>query len=91
MLTSRSINHAHHLGSYPLGFQGNDTARELGITVSSTQVRSNGLQLAEAGRLLDDRTIHVTMGSTYPLAQASQAHERALNGGGHGKIVLTAL
>ncbi len=74
----------------PLGFEGHDRARELRITVSSTQVRSNGPQLADAGRLLEDGTVRVTVGSTYPLAEASGAHERAMKGGGQGKIVLTA-
>ena len=74
----------------PLGFEGHDRAQELGITVSSTQVRSNGPQLAEAGRLLEDGTVRVTVGSTYRLAEASRAHERAMKGGGPGKIVLTA-
>lgn len=73
----------------PLGFEGHDRARELGITVSSTQVRSNGLQLAKAGRLLDDRTVRVIVERTYPLADASRAHERAMTSGGQGKIVLT--
>ena len=36
----------------PLGFSGYDDATKRGITVSSTQVRSSGAQLAEAGRLL---------------------------------------
>jgi NADPH:quinone reductase-like Zn-dependent oxidoreductase len=74
----------------PLGFEGHDKAREMGITVSSTQVRSNGPQLAEASRLLEDGTVRVTVGSTYPLAEASRAHERAIKGGGQGKVVLTA-
>jgi len=72
----------------PLGFSGNDEAAELGITVSSTQVRSNGAQLAEAGRLLDDGTVRVVIDSTFALAQASDAHQRASRGGMQGKVVL---
>ena len=73
----------------PLGFDGHEQARERGITVSSTQVRSNGPQLEEAGRLLDDGTVRVIVDSTYSLADASQAHERAMRGNIQGKIVLT--
>jgi NADPH:quinone reductase-like Zn-dependent oxidoreductase len=75
----------------PLGFSGQDEAARRGITVSSTQVRSNGAQLAAAGRLLDNGTIRVVIDSVYPLAEASAAHERASRGGIQGKIVLTAI
>ncbi len=75
----------------PLGFGGHDEATRRGITVSSTQVRSNGAQLAEAGRLLDDGTIRIVVDSTFPLAEASAAHERASRGGIQGKVVLTVV
>jgi NADPH:quinone reductase-like Zn-dependent oxidoreductase len=74
----------------PVGFSGQDDAAACGITVSSTQVRSNGAQLAEAGRLLEDGTIRVVIDSTFPLTDASAAHERASRGGLQGKIVLIA-
>jgi NADPH:quinone reductase-like Zn-dependent oxidoreductase len=73
----------------PLGFSGHEEAEKRGITVSSTQVRSNGAQLAQAGRLLDNGTIRVVIDSTYPLKEASTAHERASQGGLQGKVVLT--
>ncbi|WP_260596929.1 NADP-dependent oxidoreductase [Sphingomonas endolithica] len=73
----------------PLGFAGHGAARERGITVSSTQVRSNGAQLAEAGRLLDEGTVRVVIDSRFPLADAAAAHTRAAKGGIQGKIVLT--
>jgi NADPH:quinone reductase-like Zn-dependent oxidoreductase len=66
-----------------------EEAARLGVTVSSTQVRSNGAQLAEFGRLLDAGTVHVAIDSTFPLAQAREAHERAARGHIQGKIVLT--
>jgi NADPH:quinone reductase-like Zn-dependent oxidoreductase len=72
----------------PLGFSGHDEAARRGIKVSSTQVRSNGAQLAEAGQLLENGTIRVVIDSTYPLADASAAHERASRGGIQGKVVL---
>lgn len=65
-----------------------ETAR-LGVTVSGTQVRSNGAQLAELGRLLGTGTVHVAIDSTFSLADARAAHERAARGHIQGKIVLT--
>ncbi|MFD8338048.1 NADP-dependent oxidoreductase [Streptomyces solisilvae] len=62
---------------------------ELGVTVTATQVRSNGAQLAELGRLLDAGTVRVAVDSTFPLAEARAAHERAARGHIQGKIVLT--
>ena len=73
---------------FPLGFTGHEEAEKLGITVSATQVRSNGAQLAEIGRLLDNDTIRVIIESMFPLADASRAHERASSGNIQGKIVL---
>jgi len=72
----------------PLGFSGHEDAVGRGITVSSTQVRSHGAQLAEIGRLLDDGTIRVVIDSEFPLAEASAAHQRASQGSIQGKIVL---
>ncbi len=72
-----------------LGFSDAEEAARRGITVSMTQVRSNGLQLAELGRLLDAGTIRVAIDSTFPLADARMAHERAAHGHIQGKIVLT--
>ncbi|MEV7394179.1 NADP-dependent oxidoreductase [Streptomyces sp. NPDC091215] len=65
-----------------------ETAK-LGVTVSGTQVRSHGPQLAEVGRLLDAGTVRVAIDSTFPLADARAAHERASRGHIQGKIVLT--
>ncbi|MEU1807048.1 zinc-binding dehydrogenase, partial [Streptomyces sp. NPDC019937] len=62
---------------------------KLGVTVTATQVRSNGTQLAELGRLLDTGTLRVAIDSTFPLADARAAHERAARGHIRGKIVLT--
>ncbi|MFJ9421867.1 NADP-dependent oxidoreductase [Streptomyces sp. NPDC101249] len=69
-------------------FDAEEVAR-LGVTVSTTQVRSNGPQLAELGRLLGDGTVRVAIDSTFPLARAAEAHERAARGHIRGKIVLT--
>lgn len=58
------------------------------VTTSSTQVRANGRQLDEIGRLIETGTLRVAIDSTYPLAQARKAHERAAQGHIQGKIVL---
>ncbi|NKJ98918.1 zinc-binding dehydrogenase [Rhizobium leguminosarum bv. viciae] len=76
---------------YPLGFAGAEDAEKLGVTVSATQVRSSGAQLTDVGPLLDDGTIRVVIDSTYPLAEARKAHERAAKGHIQGKIVLTVM
>jgi NADPH:quinone reductase-like Zn-dependent oxidoreductase len=74
---------------FPLGFAGSEEARARGVTVSSTQVRSNGAQLEELGRLLAEGAIRVVIDSRFPLAEAQRAHERAAEGHIQGKIVLT--
>ncbi|MGW5371086.1 NADP-dependent oxidoreductase [Streptomyces sp. NPDC004009] len=66
-----------------------EEAAKAGVTVSSAQVRSNGAQLAELGRLLDAGTVRVGIDSAFPLADARAAHERAARGHIRGKIVLT--
>lgn len=71
------------------GFSDTEEATKLGITVSMTQVRSNGSQLVELGRLLDAGTVRVAIDSTFPLADGRRAHERAARGHIRGKIVLT--
>jgi len=73
---------------FPLGFSGADEAQKLGITVSTTQVRSSGAQLAQLADLLDAGTVRVALDSTFALADAQQAHERASRGNIQGKIVL---
>jgi len=74
---------------FPLGFSATEEAEILGVTVSSTQVRSSGAQLAELARLLDEGTLRVVIDSKFPLADARKAHERAAQGNIQGKIVLT--
>ncbi|GAA2878181.1 NADPH:quinone reductase [Actinoplanes cyaneus] len=63
----------------------------LGISVSNIQVRSNGPQLAEIGRLFDEGKLQAGLDSTYPLAEAGSAHTRAARGHLQGKIVLTVV
>lgn len=70
------------------GFADAERAATLGVTVSMTQVRSNGAQLEELGRLMDAGILRVVVDSTFPLAEARAAHERAAEGHIRGKIVL---
>jgi NADPH:quinone reductase-like Zn-dependent oxidoreductase len=74
-----------------IGFSDAEEAAKLGVTVSMTQVHSNGPQLVELGRLLDAGTVRVAIDSTFPLADARKAHERAARGHIQGKIVLTVV
>jgi NADPH:quinone reductase-like Zn-dependent oxidoreductase len=75
---------------YPVYLAAYDAAEveRLGVTTSATQVRSNGRQLAEIGGLLDAGALRVAIDSTFPLADARAAHERAARGHIRGKIVL---
>ncbi|OON38952.1 NADPH:quinone reductase [Izhakiella australiensis] len=73
---------------FPLGFSAASEAEKLAVTVSATQVRSNGAQLAELGRLLETGKLRVIVDSIYPLCAARQAHQRAAQGHIQGKIVL---
>ncbi|MBP1848626.1 NADP-dependent oxidoreductase [Rhizobium halophytocola] len=73
---------------FPLGFAGAEEAEARGVTVSATQVRSSGAQLAEVGRLMADGSIRVVLDSNYPLSDARLAHARAAKGHIQGKIVL---
>ncbi|PUZ26468.1 NADPH:quinone reductase [Chitinophaga parva] len=74
---------------FPLGFSGAAEAERSGVTVSATQVRSNGSQLSVLAGLLNNGTIKVVIDSVFPLADASKAHERAAKGSIQGKIALT--
>ncbi|SFB23166.1 NADPH:quinone reductase [Lentibacillus halodurans] len=74
-----------------LGYPDAEEAAKRGVIVSMTQVRSNGPQLAEFGRLLDAGTVRVANDSTFPLVDARKAHERAAGGHIQGKIVLTVV
>lgn len=73
---------------FPLGFEGTEKAKALGVTVSTTQVRSSGAQLAALAELLEKGTVRVVVDSTFNLAQAVQAHTRAEQGHIQGKIVM---
>ena len=71
------------------GFADADQANARGISVSMTQVRSNGTQLVELGRLLEDGTVRIGIDGIFPLKEASNSHERAAQGHIQGKLILT--
>ncbi len=71
-----------------LGEYHRERAAELGITFRSGQVHSDGKQMAELGRLLEEGRLRVGLDSVFPLAEAARAHERAERGHIQGKIVL---
>ena len=71
------------------GFSDAELAARRHVTVSMTQVRSSGVQLAQFAALLDAGTVRVAIDSTFPLAAAREAHARAAQGHLQGKIVLT--
>ena len=73
----------------PLGYAGAEDAVKHGLTVSATQVRSSGAQLAQLASLLGAGTLQVAIDSRFALADARGAHERAARGHIRGKIVLT--
>ncbi len=85
----RTLKRGGHLFPVFPGFTDTDAAANLDVTVSMTQVRSNGSQLAELGRLLEAGKVRVEIDSTFSLADARLAHERAARGHLRGKIVLT--
>src|SRR5437763_6661251 len=61
-----------------------------GIRGVSLEAESNGDQLAQIGRLIDEKKIKVVVSQTFPLADAANAQTRADTGHARGKIVLKA-
>ncbi|PYK05680.1 MAG: hypothetical protein DME66_06475, partial [Verrucomicrobia bacterium] len=61
-----------------------------GIRGVSLEAESNGDQLAQIGRLIDEKKIKVVVSQTFPLADAANAQTKADTGHARGKIVLKA-
>ena len=59
-----------------------------GIRGTSVGVRPNGEQLAQIGKLIDQKKIKVVISDTFPLADAAKAEAKADTGHARGKIVL---
>lgn len=63
-------------------------AKEAGIRATGILVEPDGASLTQIAQLVDDGAIRVEIDSTYPLADAAQAHARGETGRARGKIVL---
>ena len=59
-----------------------------GIRGASVEVKPNGDELSEIGRLIDAKKIQVIVSQTFPLAEAAKAQAEADKGHTRGKIVL---
>jgi NADPH:quinone reductase-like Zn-dependent oxidoreductase len=59
-----------------------------GIRGAALSVEPNSEELAEIGRLIDEKKIRVIVSQTLPLAEARKAQEQAATGHTRGKIVL---
>ncbi|HXX41853.1 MAG TPA: NADP-dependent oxidoreductase [Chthoniobacterales bacterium] len=59
-----------------------------GIRGASVEVTPNGEQLAQIGKLIDQKKIRVVISDTFPLADAAKAEAKADTGHARGKIVL---
>ena len=59
-----------------------------GIRGAALSVESNSEELAEIGKLIDDKKIKVIVSQAFPLAEARKAQEQVATGHTRGKIVL---
>jgi NADPH:quinone reductase-like Zn-dependent oxidoreductase len=59
-----------------------------GIRGASLGAEPNSEELAEIGKLIDEKKIKVTVSQTFPLAEAAKAQEQVATGHTRGKIVL---
>ena len=59
------------------------------IRGAALNVEPNSAELAEIGKLIDDRKIKVIVSQTFPLSEAMKAQQQVATGHTRGKIVLT--
>ena len=59
-----------------------------GIRGESISVDPDSAELAEIGKLIDDKKVRVIVSQTFPLADAIKAHQQVETGHTRGKIVL---
>ncbi|WP_221348371.1 NADP-dependent oxidoreductase [Streptomyces beigongshangae] len=64
-------------------------AAELGVVFAQGPQRRSATRLAELARQAADGTLTLTVGATYPLAEAATAQQVSDSGHGRGKLVLT--
>ena len=63
-------------------------ARELGVHTARFSAQVNTELLNTFAQLIDEGQIKVVVGKTFPLNEASQAHELSQSGHGRGRIIL---
>jgi NADPH:quinone reductase-like Zn-dependent oxidoreductase len=68
-----------------------EQAAERAITFPSGQVHSDGAQMGDLARLINEGHVRVGIDSTFTLEDAPKAHERAEQGHIQGKIVLQVI
>jgi len=59
-----------------------------GIRGTALNAEPNSAELAEIGRLIDDKKIKVIVSQTFPLSEAMKAQEQVATGHARGKVVL---
>ncbi|MER7974719.1 NADP-dependent oxidoreductase [Streptomyces sp. NPDC096080] len=64
-------------------------ARELGVVFAEGPQRRSASRLAELARQAADGELVITVGTTFPLADAAEAQRSSDGGHGRGKLVLT--
>ena len=65
-----------------------DELQKHGIRGTALNVESTSEQLAEIGKLIDDKKIKVIVSQTFPLSEAMKAQQQVATGHTRGKIVL---
>lgn len=65
-------------------------ATAAGKRAAGLQVRPDGAQLADIGRLIDAGKVRTTIAQVFPLSEAGKAHDLIKTGHTRGKIVLRA-
>lgn len=61
---------------------------ERGIVPMKSYVQENGRQLAKIAKQMEQETISIPIGATYPLSRAADAHNDFERGGLRGKVLL---
>jgi NADPH:quinone reductase-like Zn-dependent oxidoreductase len=78
-------------GGFIVSIAGRPDPAELekhGIRGASISVEPNSSELAEIGKLIDEKKIRVIVSQTFPLSEAMKAQEQVATGHTRGKIVL---
>ncbi|RED66217.1 NADP-dependent oxidoreductase [Cohnella lupini] len=71
-----------------VGMPNPEKAKELGIHAIRPTNLASGEDLVEIASLMESGKVKASLADSYPLEQASQAHERSQTGHGRGRILL---